>query len=45
MVELYEQNIFEEIEEVKHNFEVTFQERRSIALYKLNKEKNNQNSN
>lgn len=45
IVELYEQNIFEEIEAVKDNFESTFQERRSIALYKLNKEKINQNSN
>ncbi|CAA6814308.1 MAG: Unknown protein [uncultured Aureispira sp.] len=37
MVELYEENVFEEIEEAKRNFESTFQERRSIALYKWGK--------
>lgn len=45
IVELYEQNIFEEIEAVRSDFEPAFQERRSIALYKLNKEQSSQNSN
>lgn len=45
MVELYEQGVFEEMEDAKNNFEPTFQERRSIALYKWNKEQLDQNSN
>lgn len=44
IVEMYEQNTFEEMEEAKKKFEPTFQERRSIALYKLKKEKAKQNS-
>lgn len=45
VVEMYEQDAFEAIEEAKKKFEPTFQERRSIALYKKNKEKLNRNSN
>jgi hypothetical protein len=44
IVEMYDQNVFEELEDAKSNFEPTFQERRSIALYKRSKEKSNQNS-
>lgn len=45
VVEMYEQNAFEKMEEARSKFEPDFQERRSIALYKLNREKANQNSN
>lgn len=45
VVEMYEQNAFEEMEDAKGKFEPDFQERRSIALYKRNKEKETQNSN
>lgn len=45
VVELYDQDIFEKIDNARNRFEPTFQERRSIALYKLNKEKTNRNSN
>jgi hypothetical protein len=45
VVELYDQKIFEKIDDARSKFEPNFQERRSIALYKLNKEKTNQNSN
>jgi len=44
MIELYEGKVFEEIEEAKRKFETTFQERRSIALYKWTKEKVNEKS-
>jgi hypothetical protein len=45
VLQMYEQNAFEEMEDARKKFEPDFQERRSIALYKLNKEKVNQNSN
>lgn len=45
IVEIYEQNIFEEMEDARMIFEADFEERRSIALYKLAKKKVTQNSN
>lgn len=39
IVDIYEQDIFEKMEEARKLFDPSFQERRSIALYKLNKEK------